>query len=217
MKRWLSACISALLLLSLVGCGSQNPSTSQGSQEDSSSLASEQEESPNDCNNLADGGICIEKFEKNLQELGYDTSNRPEDWDDNIILVEASKREDGEHNALPRFQFVCMIRKDGTVYGAYFSHYARDEVYDDYVTLFSQEVEAAFNDICKAEPKFEDTFIREYIPIPEELIAVYNENRGKEYGAQVQNDPETEPYVSLSYDDRDGFYKDFFYHMTENH
>lgn len=192
MKKWLSACLAVLLLLGMVGCGNQNTPTSQGgssasgsgvedpasgSEGEDAASDQEEEESPNDCNNLIEGGVCIEELEKNLQEMGYQTSNRPEDWDENIILVSAKK----DDNDGVTFDFVCHIKTDGSVYAISFAQYANGDAYEGFATEFSQNVEAAFADICNAAPEIENTVVREYVPIPENYFDRFYEDIHMEY------------------------------------
>lgn len=213
MKKWLSALLAALMLLGLAGCGSENPPAAQDGQEESSASGSE-EESPNDCENLVEGGICIEKFEKNLKEMGYDTSNRPEDWDDNIILVEASKNTKDDMGNGDNKNFTCMIRKDGSVKGAYFGYYVNGKEYEDFSAEFSKFVEEAYADICKADPNFANSMIQNYVPVSEELFAKYPENKDKEYSDVLDKPVDSSHEVSLSYSGTYGKLS-FFYHIIE--
>lgn len=213
MKKYLTALLAALMLLGLAGCGGENPPAAQDGQEESSPSDID-EESPNDCENLIEGGICIEKLEKNLQEMGYETVNRPEDWDDNIILVEARKKAaDGTDNG-EIMNFTCRIRKDGSVKGVEFYYSLSKTDYDDFAAVFSQFVEASYGDILKADPKFADTFVNNYVPVPEELFAKYPENRSGEYDAVLHEADEAGLEVAVNYGGKYDI-KSFFYSIME--
>lgn len=212
MKRILSLCVAAVLLLSLVGCGQgKNPPSSQGSQEQGSAQTSQEPSSgqtsqapssaqtsqaPSEedaCQDLIEGGICIREFEQNLRDLGYNTFIEPLPHDESIKSIGAYIGTDLGH--VEMYCFYCYIRDDGEFLGAYFNQIVPPEEKDTFAEVFSQQVDKYYADICTAAPAVADTFLKEYVPVPEKYFEQFHENKDADYECGLPGDDAYFEYV----------------------
>lgn len=205
MKHIAALVAASLLVLSLVGCGqgpTRNPSSSQGGSDSGSVQTDPQSGSaptgstPNEevlCQDLIEGGICISEFEQNLHTLGYNTYVESLPHDESIKSVGAYIGTDLNH--VEMYCFYCYIREDGEFLGAYFNQKVPLEEKDTFAEVFTQQVDKYYADICTAAPAVGDTFLKEYVPVPEKYFERFYENKDADYECRLPGDDAYFEYV----------------------
>lgn len=203
MKRILSLCVAAILLLSLVGCGQgenhpssqsgQTPGSGQIGTESGSAQTGAKPDEEDHCQDLIEGGICIQEFEQKLHDLGYNTFIETLPHDDSIMSVGAYIGTDLDH--VEMYCFYCYIRDDGEFLGAYFNQIVPLKEKDNFAEVFSQQVDKYYADICTAAPAVADTFLKDYVPVPEKYFEQFHEDKDADYQCGLPGDDAYFEYV----------------------
>ncbi len=201
MKKTVMLLAAAALLLSLAGCGEQEQASTQGQEQ----ASTQGQESEAICKDLAEGGICLEQMEKDMRELGYDTIIQPLDWDDSVHILEM--RLGKEQPEKDYFNASCYAAEDGRVLALRFYHSVKGKGKEQSEEAFCKQVEKTFADICQVAPVMGDSFVKDYIPVPDELFAKYRESTEGEAYSPLIGGPDYGVYLKTEiFKDKINFY-----------